>query len=392
MRSGDRPTGNTAATDQSAGATDVNGKLEDIDAGEPAKAVPPADQAPTAEMPRITTPRARSEDGAEPRAGQPGARTGHEDDGLVPGGHPGPDGQPEPPAGLAASRAWVRLPSGRASAGRAAGRAQPGLAAIRRRLPQRPPGQPSASGTGFARITVLPAILVMAWLLPGLPLLLAGVFLPVPMLLIAAPLAVALAAFGLRQVPANWPRALPGVSGRPGQTCPARPCPARQDRARRRRQTGRPAAAARPRRPGPAGEAAGAAPGRERAWPAWWGLAGTAAVAAGFALWQFLFNSETVIVLRDPGAYLQTGYWIAQHGSLPIPQSLAAFGGAHPGLGFTSIGFFSSGTAVVPGLMSGLPMVLAGGVLGKRHHGRRGAGPDPGRTRDPGVRRAGRAG
>ncbi len=370
MRSGDRPTGNTAATDQSAGATDVNGKLEDIDAGEPAKAVPPADQALTAEMPRITTPRARSEDGAEPRTGQPGARTGHEDDGLVPGGHPGPDGQPETPAGLAVSRAWVRLPSGRAGAGRAAGRAQSGLAAIRRRLPQRPPGQPSASGTGFARITVLPAILVMAWLLPGLPLLLAGVFLPVPMLLIAAPLAVALAAFGLHQVPGSWPRALPGVSGRPGQTVP-RPAVPRQagpgETADGETEAGQAAAGQRSHGlratagQATAGEAAGAAPGREQAWPGWWGLAGTAAVAAGFALWQFLFNSETVIVLRDPGAYLQTGYWIAQHGSLPIPQALAAFGGAHPGLGFSSIGFFSGGTAVVPGLMSGLPLVLAGG-------------------------------
>jgi hypothetical protein len=83
-------------------------------------------------------------------------------------------------------------------------------------------------------------------------------------------------------------------------------------------------------------------------------------VAAGFALWQFWFNSETVIVLRDPGAYLQTGFWLAQHGSLPIPQSLASFGGAHPGLGFSSTGFFSNGTAVVPGLMSGLPLLLAG--------------------------------
>ena len=89
--------------------------------------------------------------------------------------------------------------------------------------------------------------------------------------------------------------------------------------------------------------------GHGRAWP------------RGFALWQFVFNSESVIVLRDPGAYLQTGYWIAQHGSLPIPKSLAAFGGAHPGLSFSSIGFFSSGSSVVPGLMSGLPLLLAGG-------------------------------
>ena len=83
-------------------------------------------------------------------------------------------------------------------------------------------------------------------------------------------------------------------------------------------------------------------------------------VAVGFTIWQLAFNSESLIVLRNPGAYLQTGYWIAQHGSLPIPQSLAAFGGSHPGLGFSSTGFFASGTSVVPGLMSGLPLLLAG--------------------------------
>jgi hypothetical protein len=189
----------------------------------------------------------------------------------------------------------------------------------RRLRAARPPTRREAGGTGFARITVLPAILVMAWLLPGLPLLLAGVFLPVPMLLVAAPLAVALTAVGLRTVPARWPRALAGAG--PGAASPPRP---------------------------------------DRGWSAWWGLAGTVAVAGGFALWQFLFNSESVIVLRDPGAYLQTGYWIAQHGSLPIPQSLASFGGAHPGLGFSSIGFLSHGSTVVPGLVSGLPLLLAG--------------------------------
>ena len=40
---------------------------------------------------------------------------------------------------------------------------------------------------------------------------------PVDVVIIAAPLAVVLAAFGLRQVPGNWPRVLPGASGRTGQ-------------------------------------------------------------------------------------------------------------------------------------------------------------------------------
>jgi hypothetical protein len=165
---------------------------------------------------------------------------------------------------------------------------------------------------------VLPAILMVAWLLVGLPLLLAGVFLPAPTLLVTVPLAVVLAA-GLRQVPARWPRALPRAAA-PGRTEPR----------------------------------------REPSWAAWLGFIGTLVVAAGFALWQFLFNSENVIVLRDAGAYLQTGYWLAQHGSLPIPAAIAAFGGAHPGLAFSSTGFFASGTSVVPGLLSGLPLLLAG--------------------------------
>ncbi len=65
-------------------------------------------------------------------------------------------------------------------------------------------------------------------------------------------------------------------------------------------------------------------------------------------------------VLRYPVSRLQVSPWITKHGSLPIPQSLAAFGGAHPGLTFASIGFSAHGTSVVPGLMSGLPLLLAG--------------------------------
>lgn len=174
-------------------------------------------------------------------------------------------------------------------------------------------GRPApAAGGVFAQLTDLPVILVMAWLLPGLPLLLAGSFVPAAMLLISVPLAVALVVYGLRRVPGRWPLAQRG----------AHP---------------------------------------ERRWAAWWGLAGTIAVAAGFGAWQLLVNSESVIVRRDPGTYLQSGYWVAQHGTLRIGESLAAFGGAHPGLSFSSIGFFPHGTAVVPSGVPGLPMLIAGG-------------------------------
>ena len=159
---------------------------------------------------------------------------------------------------------------------------------------------------------MLPAILILAWLIPGLPLLLAGDFLPVPMLLISVPLAVALAVNGLRLVPASWPRLLSR-----GQTA-------------------------------------------EPPWATWFGLLATVAVVAALTAWQLTEGSEALIVLRDPGAYLQTGYWIAQHGFLPIPEFAKEFGGAHAGLRFASTGFLASGGSLYPAATPGLPLLLAG--------------------------------
>jgi hypothetical protein len=183
------------------------------------------------------------------------------------------------------------------------------------------PEREDVAGSALARLTSLPVLLVLAWLLPGLPLLLAGEFVPVPMLLISAPLLVGLVTNGLRVVPSRWPRLFPGQV-------------------------------------------------RIRGWTSWFGLMATVAVAAGFAAWQLVETSESVIVLRSPGASLQAGYWLAQHGSLTIPQSLAAFGAGHAGLSFASTGFFAHGASVVPAGTSGLPMLLAGGFWA---HGTNGA-------------------
>ncbi len=173
----------------------------------------------------------------------------------------------------------------------------------------------------FAQVTVLPVLLVVAWLVPGLLLLLGGWLRPAPLALIAAPLAVLMIAAVTR-----WP---------PGQRLGA--------------VLG-----------GPAAEEA-AAPRRPPGWAAWWGLGGTVAVAAGFAAWQLALNSPQVIVLREPGAQFQLGYWLAGHGSLPISPSLAAFGGQHPGLSFASTGFASTGPGLLPRFMPGLGILLAGG-------------------------------
>ncbi len=172
------------------------------------------------------------------------------------------------------------------------------------------------SGWWFTQLTLLPVLLALAWLIPGAALLMAGRLRPAPMLLISAPLAVVLIAAVLRRVPGPRPLQAPGA-GPPGKTV--------------------------------------------RAWAGWWGLAGTAVVAAGFGVWQVRLNSPQVFVMRQPGAAFQVGYWLAGHGSLPIPESLRDFGGAHPGLTFASTGLAVTHGGLAPQFAPGVAIVTAGG-------------------------------
>lgn len=185
-------------------------------------------------------------------------------------------------------------------------------------------------GAAFALVTVVPALAIASWLLAGLPLLLVGRFLPVPMVLISVPVAVALVIFTARHVPGRWPGH--GL-GQPGHGLDQ---PVASDQVSDQ--------------------------ARGSGWAAWLGLAGTVAVAAGFAVWQFHQNSAQVLTDRAPGAYFQFGYWIAEHGSLPIPASLTAFGGSHTGLSFSSFAFTSQGSGVIPQLAAGLPITIAAGL------------------------------
>ena len=209
------------------------------------------------------------------------------------------------------------------------------------RLWQPGPGVREAADPGartLALVTAMPVILILAWLVPGVLLLLVHGFLPAPMVLISVPLAVALSILVARELPGRWPAPDDADTTDTTDTADA---------------SVQPAAGAR-----------GAAAKRRsvRPWAAWWGLLGTVAVAAVFAVWQLMENSPQFIVSRDPGAFAQFAYWIADHGQLPIPTSAAAFGGAHPGLTFASFGFAAHGAAVVPGLAPGLPVVLAAGM------------------------------
>ena len=171
--------------------------------------------------------------------------------------------------------------------------------------------RPDVAGRLLARLSVLPLLLLMAWLLAGLPLLLAGYFTPTLMLAVSVPLAVALVVFGLRWIPDRCQGVLSG-------------------------------------------------PGSRSSTP-WWVVIAVVAVAVGFGLWQFVYHSQQIIVQRDPASYAQFGYWIAHHGSLPIPPDIAAFGGSNKGFTFASPAFFRVGDSIVPQFMAGLPMVLGAG-------------------------------
>jgi hypothetical protein len=178
------------------------------------------------------------------------------------------------------------------------------------RVTARPPGR--LAGGLFGAVTVVPALLAAAWLLPGLPLLLAGRLSAPPLVFMFSPLAVGLCYLALRRLPATWP----GFRPRPaGGRKPVKPVP-------------------------------------------WWAVAATVAVAAGFAAWQIA--ERTGQLIQAP--YLQVGYWIAHHGSLPISQVADAFGGAHPGLTFASAGYAPTGSGLVPQLMTGMPLVLAAAI------------------------------
>jgi hypothetical protein len=181
-------------------------------------------------------------------------------------------------------------------------------------------------GRAFAVLTMAPALLAIALLLPGTGMLLAGRLLPVPMLIIFVPLAVALCYFAMRGLPVRWPQ-----FGKPGAAVDSSAPDEGPDADGRR--VGVPAAA----------------------------LLATVAIAVGFGVWQAALRSEQVFGVGDPSVYLQYGYWIAKHGTARIPTSASSFG-TSGGLVFASTGFSVAGGVLTPGFLPGLPLVLAAGT------------------------------
>jgi hypothetical protein len=168
---------------------------------------------------------------------------------------------------------------------------------------------------------VLPALVLLPFLLTSFPLLLIGYFKPIPVLV----LWLALTALA---VPYVW-RRIPSVTGAADW--------------------------------GTAGE------GQAKPTPRWvlWSLV---AISVAFGVFQAVYHSQFVVDQLDAASYMNFATWISAHGSLPIPQNAAAFGNA-PGITFNSAAFYSgaiyhTGNSIVPQFMAGLPMLLSVGFWG----------------------------
>ena len=70
--------------------------------------------------------------------------------------------------------------------------------------------------------------------------------------------------------------------------------------------------------------------------------AGAAVVAVGFAAVSIRHVGQHVLIDRDPGAYLNTGRWLADHRSLVFRADVGAFRGT-PGLAYKSAAVYGSG-------------------------------------------------
>jgi hypothetical protein len=189
----------------------------------------------------------------------------------------------------------------------------PGLgASAERARQQRASGLPQDRvGQRLGRLTVLPALLTLPFLLTSFPLLLIGWFKPVPVILLWLIVSAV-------TVPYAW-RRIPSVTGAPDLNT--------------------------------AGE------GKAAATPRWtlWALI---AISVAFFVFQAIYHSQFIIVMLDPASYMQFASWISQHGSLPIPQHAADFGNA-TGVTYASAAFYQVGGVIVPQFMAGLPMLLS---------------------------------
>jgi hypothetical protein len=183
--------------------------------------------------------------------------------------------------------------------------------AVRQRVDPAERDAEDSAGLLLGRLTALPALVALTFLLTSFPLLLIGWFKPVPVIVLWLALTAAV-------VPYVW-RRIPSVTG--------------------------------------AADWGTDNLGRATPTPRWvlWSLIG---ISVAFGLFQAAYHSQFVIVQLDAASYMQFASWISQHGSLPITQQAAAFGHA-PAVTFASAAYYQVGGGIVPQFMAGLPMLLS---------------------------------
>jgi hypothetical protein len=169
-----------------------------------------------------------------------------------------------------------------------------------------------SAGLLLGRLTALPALVFLPFMLTSFPLLLVGYFKPVPV--IAAWLALTALI-----VPYAW-RRIPSVTG--------------------------------------AANGGTAREGQAKRTPRWtlWSLV---AISIAFGIFNAAYHSQFVIVEYDAASYMQFANWISAHGTTVIPQDPQFFGGHPASIIYSSAAFYQVGNHLVPQFMAGLPMVLS---------------------------------
>ncbi|QVQ54395.1 hypothetical protein J4H86_12370 [Spiractinospora alimapuensis] len=104
----------------------------------------------------------------------------------------------------------------------------------------------------------------------------------------------------------------------------------------------------------------GAVPTLRRPAPRW-SIAAVGGIALASTVVQSVMRAEELVVRRDAGSYAQYTAWIAQHGSLPIPQGRELLAGDLPGLSYASLAFYQVGEEIWPQFLAGAPLVYAPG-------------------------------
>jgi hypothetical protein len=169
-----------------------------------------------------------------------------------------------------------------------------------------------AAGLLLGRLTALPALLFLPFLLTGFPLLLFGYFKPVPVIVLWLALTALLVPYAWRRIPSVTGAADWGTTRQGG----AKPTPR-------------------------------------------WALWSLVAVSVAFGIFNAALHSQFVIVEYDAASYMQFANWISQHGTTIIAENSQFFGGHPASITYASAAFFQVDGHVVPQFMAGMPMVLS---------------------------------